>query len=173
MNRPSPNEYNPYFQNYIDLAPDGSFIEILHQNTTKIIECFEAIAADRHHFRYANGKWTIKELFMHMIDVERVMQYRAFVASRHDDKTPLYPINDQHYVQYSNVENKSMEDLITLFKTVRQLSVFSFTNLTEDQYTFMADGVSYPITARALGYIIIGHSIHHLHILRSRYLAIA
>jgi hypothetical protein len=170
MQKPEVKEYNPYFKNYIDLVQEGYFLSLLSNNTNETISFFENIALDKQDYRYAKGKWTIKEILMHIIDTERVMAYRALVASRGDNKTPLPSVDEDLYAANVDVSKRTMADLLLEFKAVRSATEILFKNITEEQSNFLANAVTYQITARAIGYIMIGHILHHLNIVRERYL---
>ncbi|MGB3084017.1 MAG: DinB family protein, partial [Saprospiraceae bacterium] len=82
MNKPESNEYKPYFDKYIRLVPEGNILTYLNQNTNYTMDCFLTIPESKQNFRYEESKWTPKEMFMHILDTERVMSYRALVAAR-------------------------------------------------------------------------------------------
>ncbi len=170
MQRPQEGEYNPYFQRYIDLVADGDYLELLKQNTTKAINSFRNIAAEKHNYAYAEGKWTIKEMLMHIIDTERVMSYRALVAARGDSNSLLCSMDENAYALSANVTNRTMDDLLEEFNAVRTATEKLYQHLSEEQCKQRANIVNYPTSARALGYIIIGHVEHHINVLNERYL---
>lgn len=169
MNRPEPKEYNPYFQHYINLAGNGVFPAIFKENTNNTINYFSAITEDRHNHKYAPDKWTIKEVFMHIIDTERVFAYRTLVCARGDGETPLHSMDDNLYASNVDVTNRSMQSLVEEFRIVRKNSEFLFDHLSETQSAFVGNGVTHPITARALGLIMIGHIVHHMNVINERY----
>jgi len=168
--RAQPGTYNPYFQGYIDLVPEGELLDLLYANTKAAIDFFESIPQEKHNYRYAADKWNIKELLIHLIDAERVFSYRALVAARGDNKTPLHPMDDHLYVQNAIVAGRIYDDLVAEYRAVRNATEKLYETLSEKQLDFKADAVSYPITARALGYIIIGHLMHHMVVIGERYL---
>lgn len=170
MNLPDKNEYNPFFKKYIDLVPKGNFIELFKKNTEQAIQFFTSIPIDKQLYRYAEGKWTIKEILMHIIDTERVMSYRVLVAMRGDAITPLSPFDENLYAKNVDVSSRTMEDLVEEFEIVRRSLDKLFLNITEAQSMFLGNGINYPITARAIGYLIQGHVIHHQQVIRERYL---
>lgn len=170
IQRPQPGEYLPYFQGYIDLVPEGDFLEELYKNTKAATDLFEKIPVEKHNYRYTDDKWTIKELLIHMIDAERVFSYRALVAARGDSKTRLYSMDDHLYVQNAIVAGRVYDDLVVEFKAVRNATEKLFESLSEKQSTFHAHIDTHTITARALGYIIIGHVMHHMKVIREWYL---
>ncbi len=170
MKKPQPGEYNPYFDRYISLVPEGDFSVLLAENTNKTIHFFESIPPEKHDYRYANNKWSIKESLMHITDTERVMSYRAFVAIRKDSATLLSPMDENQYAANADVSNRSMESIIDEFAAVRASTSSLYRYITAEQSEFRAKGATYPFTARALGYIMIGHIEHHFNIIRERYL---
>lgn len=171
MQKPEPGEYNPYMQKYIDLIGEGDILQIIDSNTSELIKLFDSIPAEKHNYRYAEGKWTIKEVLMHIVDTERVMSYRAFVAGRCDDKTVLHYMDEDAYAANVDVTDRSMEDLLEEFQFVRGATLKLFRNLNTEQLTFKANNMEHKLTARAMAYIIPGHARHHIHVLKERYLS--
>ena len=170
MNRPEENEYNPYFQNYIDLVEVGDFYNIFNYNTKQTEDFFNSIQNDKHNYKYADDKWTIKEVLMHIIDTERVFAYRTLVCLRGDNKTPLHSMDDNLYASNIDVTNRNMESLLEEFKVVRANSMLLFENISEEQSKFLGNGVTHNFSARALGLIMMGHILHHIKIIKERYL---
>ena len=170
IQRPQPGEYKPYFETYIRLVPEGDFMDLLAANTHEAITFFENLPAHKHDYRYAEGKWTIKQVLMHIIDVERIMAYRALVAARGDNTTPLHVMDEHLYMANSNAANRNMESLLQEFKAVRSATESLFETMTYEQSIFAADAVTYTVTARALGYIILGHMWHHMKVMENNYL---
>lgn len=170
MQRPQQGEYNPYFQTYIDMVPNGDFLAILHENTNAAIAFFEGIPAEKHNYRYDTDKWNVKQLLAHITDAERVFSYRALVAARGDSKTILHPMNDHLYVEQANVADRTFDSLLTEFKAVRAATEALFAPISESQSEFRAKTKAGPITARALGYIIVGHMLHHMKVIKAWYL---
>jgi uncharacterized damage-inducible protein DinB len=167
---PEKNEYSAYFQRYIDLVPAGDYWSLLDKNTEILNGIFGAIPEARHDFHYAEGKWSVKEMLMHIIDTERVFSYRMLVGGRGDEKTVLYPMDPDGYAATADVSSRSVADLLEEFKTVRASTRFLLKGLDQAQLAFLANGVTHPVSARALAYITIGHAMHHIGILEERYL---
>jgi hypothetical protein len=170
MKKPITGEYNPYFDRYISLVLDGDFQQLLKENTDKTIRFFEGIPPEKHDHRYANNKWSIKESLMHIIDTERVMSYRAFVAIRADNTTVLCDMDENRYAANADVCNRTLAGIIAEFAAVRSATTALYAGITEAQSAFRAKGTTYPFTARALGYIMIGHVEHHFNVISQRYL---
>jgi uncharacterized damage-inducible protein DinB len=172
LQRPAIDEYAPGYQKYFDLVPDGDYLSLLKENSIKTVEFFGALPGGKLDYRYAEGKWTIKELLMHIIDTERVFSYRALAAARGDVETPHYRMDEELYARNVSVSDRSLQSLISEFKAVRAATEQLFDNLTEEQSTRRCNIVTHPMTARAIGYFIIGHVQHHRRIVEERYLQV-
>ncbi|UKJ06093.1 DinB family protein [Solitalea lacus] len=170
MKLPEQTEYNPYFQHYIDLVGEGDFETLFHQNTLLTAQYFKEVPSEKHNYRYAPNKWSVKEVLMHIIDTERVFAYRALVCARGDNSTPLHSMDEDLYAANVDVTHRTMESLIDEFLTVRKNSEFLFKNISDEQSKFLGNGVTHNISARALGFIMIGHIHHHVNVLNERYL---
>lgn len=170
MNHPNTSEYHPVYQTYLDLVEGSNFWELLEANTQETVNFFRSLDSKKHNYRYAEGKWTIKDVFMHIIDTERGFSYRAIVCVRMDNSTPLYGMDQDLYASHVDVTHRSMDSLIEEFLAVRKSFKFIFSNATPESLQFLGNGVGHHVSARALGYIAIGHIKHHLNIIQTRYL---
>jgi len=170
MQRPLAGEYASGYQKYLDLVPEGDYLSLLRQNLTDTITRLEKIPAEKLDHRYAEGKWTIKEVFMHIIDTERVFSYRALVAARGDATTPHYRMDEELYARNVDVSRRTLPGLISEFKAVRASTERLFENLTDAQSKLWCNIVTHQMTARAIGYFMIGHVQHHLKVIEERYL---
>jgi uncharacterized damage-inducible protein DinB len=169
MQRPEADEYHPNYQKYFDLTPKGEYQQILSRNMTETVDFFDTIPREKHDYRYAEGKWTIKEVLMHIIDTERVFAYRALAAAR-GDATPIYRMDEELYASNVDVSNRTMSNLVSEFKTVRGATESLFRNMTDEQSKRSCNVVTHPMSARAIGYFMIGHVLHHVGVVRDRYL---
>lgn len=169
MQRPEPEEYNPYFSRYISLVPEGNFMQLLKANSADILNFFSNIPEEKHNYRYAEGKWSIKDILMHITDTERVMMYRALVAARGDDTSILCNMEEDLYAANVNVNSRKLESILAEFTSLRTSTEIFFENLDEAASMFKAKTETHPITARAIGYILIGHPIHHINTINERY----
>ncbi|MDG2448153.1 MAG: DinB family protein [Saprospiraceae bacterium] len=170
MKFPIKDEYYPGYQPYIDLVKNENFYEQFDNVTNETIHLFKSISIDQLNYKYAENKWTIKEVLMHIIDTERGFSYRAIVCLRNDNKTPLYGMNEDLYAKNVDVSTRDIESMLEEFKIVRKGFRILFENCTDEQASFLGNGVDYEISARALGYISIGHTKHHLNVIRNKYL---
>ena len=170
MQRPVTGEYNPYFQRYFDLVPEGDLIELLRQNGGEAVEFFLSIPEGKESFAYAEGKWTIKEVLNHMNDAERIFSYRSLVAARMDGTTNLFSFDENDYARNVDVSHRSLKDLVEEFRILRESSIYLMSNVTDEQAGFRAVNGIYPFTARAGASFLIGHVLHHINVLKERYL---
>jgi len=170
MQKPASDEYQASYQKYFDLVAEGDYLDLLRHNSLETARCFERIPNAKHDYRYAEGKWTIKELLMHIIDTERVFSYRGLVAARGDSTTLHYRMDEELYARNVDVSQRTLESLISEFEAVRRSTEMVFENMTDAQSKLPCNIVSHPMTARAIGYFMIGHIQHHLNIIEVRYL---
>jgi uncharacterized damage-inducible protein DinB len=168
MQKPLAGEYAAGYQKYFDLVPHGDYSSLLKQNTIETRSYFEAIAQEKLDYRYATDKWTIKEVFMHIIDTERVFSYRGLVAAR-GDESPHYRMDEELYARNVDVSQRSLPGLLAEFEAVRASTQFIYENLSDAQSKLPCNIVTHPMTARAIGYFLIGHVNHHLNIIEQRY----
>ncbi len=170
MEFPKKNEYYPGYQPYLDLVDNKHFFEQFDNVTKETIDLFKSISIDKLNYKYAENKWTVKEVLMHIIDTERGFSYRAIVCLRNDNKTPLYGMDEDFYAENVNVTNRSIESMLEEFEIVRKGFRILFENCTAEQASFLGKGIPHEISARALGYISIGHTKHHLNVIKEKYL---
>jgi uncharacterized damage-inducible protein DinB len=145
-------------------------LQILRRNSVATVEFFENLPLDKHDYRYAAGKWTVKELLMHIIDTERVFSYRALAAAR-GDETPVYRMDEELYARNVDVSQRTLASLVAEFKAVRKATECFLENVTDVQSKRWCNVVTHPMTARAISYFIIGHVEHHVGVVRQRYLS--
>jgi uncharacterized damage-inducible protein DinB len=168
MQKPSADEYHENYQKYFDLISEGNYFSLLKQNAIDLINQFEKIPVEKLDYKYAEDKWTIKEVLMHIIDTERVFSYRGLIAAR-GDNTPIYRMDEERYAQNVDVSHRTRQSLLSEFKAVRSSTEQLFENMTETQSKLRCNIITHPMTARAIGYFMIGHIVHHLNIIEERY----
>lgn len=170
MQKPSPGEYREYFQKYIDLVPNGDYIKSLEDNTQAAVTFFNSIPAEKHEYRYADGKWSTKEVLQHLMDTERVFSYRALAAIRGDGNSLLPSMDENRYAANTDVSNRTMQDMTEEFAAIRLTTHKLFENTTEQQTMLTANANGFHTSTRAIAFMIIGHVIHHMNIIKERYL---
>lgn len=163
------NEYASYFETYIRLSKDLNLTADFLSNANLVADFFQAIEKDKLDYRYQPEKWSIKDILLHLIDCERIFQYRALRFSRRD-KTPLPGFEENDYAIEANATNRSINSLLKEYKTVREATVSLFENFSEQQLQECGEASGNKISVRAVGYIILGHELHHMKIISERYL---
>lgn len=167
--RPKPGDYNPYFEQYINLVEGDNIIKILYEQSIKSRELFNSVSEDRGNYRYADGKWTIKEVIGHMLDTERIMAYRALSLARGEKKSlPGFDQND--YVIEGNFNSREILKLSFEFKLLRESNLILFKSFSEVMLCRKGLADESSVTVLAILYIIAGHEKHHLKILKEKYL---
>lgn len=167
--RPNENEYGAYYHGYIQKVPTGTIVENLENCIKETVTVLKDIPEEKGDYRYAEGKWTIKELLQHMVDVERVMSYRALRVGR-GDQTPIPGFDQDEYVLTCNAADRTVADLTAEFQAIRQATIHLFEHFTDEMLLNIGNASGNPISTRALGFILIGHELHHMNILKERYL---
>lgn len=163
------SEYAPFYAPYINALGAVNLIEELEISLHDFIRFVQNIPMDKFDYRYAEGKWNIKEIIQHVIDTERIFAYRALRISR-NDQTPLPGFDENYYVNNTEATARSIQDLLAEFSAVRQSNLFLFKSFSEDQLKRMGIASNVGVSVRAIGFIMIGHQKHHLNIFQERYL---
>ncbi len=169
LQRPDLNESSEYFRLYINKVAGNDIIAALSQGQKTMEQFCQQIPAEKWDFRYAEGKWTIREVLAHLIDTERIMAYRALRVAR-NDKTPMPGFEQDDYTRYSNANNRSPESLLAEYMSVRAASLALFLNFDDEMFGRIGTASGHPSSPRASAYVIAGHEIHHLAILKEKYL---
>ncbi|MGW9686181.1 DinB family protein [Flagellimonas sp. 2504JD1-5] len=165
----SPSEYNPFYHNYVLSVGENPLLIELEQGRDRLISFLENLPENKLGYAYADGKWTLAELLVHVIDAERVFQYRALRFAR-NDKTALAGFDQDIYVPQSNVDSKSKQDILEEYKTVRESTITLFRSFDEEALKRVGMASGSEMSTRAMGFIICGHQAHHLKIVHERYL---
>ena len=167
--RPGPGEYAPHYAKYIDLVPEGDLVSHLVVQARHFEALLGGIDDQRATFRYAPGKWSIKELVGHCSDTERIMAYRLLRIAR-GDGTPLAGFEMDDYVRAAQADQRSLEDLASEFSDVRRATLSLLRSLGPADLARMGSASGHPVSAGALAHLLAGHLSHHGTILEERYL---
>ena len=164
------SEYHPYYKPYIDALGDVHLVDVLESSLVSIIDFLDQIPDSKLNFSYAEGKWTVAEVLVHLMDAERVFQYRALRFAR-NDRTELKGFEQDDYVLESLANKRNKKDIKEELIAIRKSSMALFNSLGSEE--LMRKGVANGATmsVRALGFIICGHQEHHFNILKERYLS--
>ena len=167
--RPKEGEYPAYYTNYIALVPEGDLLAFLRNQGNEISELLKNIAVDKENYRYAAGKWTVKELLGHLIDTERIMAFRALVFSRAESHS-IPGFDENEYVKAGGFEHRTLSSLSSELETLRASNIDLIGSFSKDQLSRVGNANGLKVTVAALCYIIAGHAAHHINILKERYL---
>lgn len=168
-NQLNTNEFASFYAPYIEKVGDGDLIEELEISVHRLIRFVQEIPMDKFDYRYAEGKWTIKDILQHLIDAERIFSYRALRFAR-NDKTPLASFEENDYVDEAHGNQRSIQDLLTELAVVRQSTLSLFRSFSEEELLRIGTASNNPMSVRALGFVIIGHQNHHQKVFQQRYL---
>lgn len=169
MKRPENSEYSDWYAGYVGSVQETDIISALEKQADEVKEFFAEIDQEKGLYRYAEDKWTIKELLGHINDGERVFAYRALRFSRNDE-TALAGFDENPYVAKSNFNERKLSELVEEFVLLRRANMFIFRNLKESEWDNAGIASEAEVTVRGLAYIMVGHIRHHLKILKERYL---
>jgi hypothetical protein len=169
MWRPDRSEYDDYYHLYVGQVPDGEIIQTLDSQRYELLSLLQAVSEERGAYRYADGKWTLKEVLGHINDTERVMGYRSLAFAR-GDRTALPGFEQDKYVSGGNFANRFIEDLVDEFETMRTSHLVLFRTFDEQIWMRRGTASGCEFTTRAIAWILAGHVIHHMAVLRDRYL---
>jgi len=168
-NELSQTEYSSFYATYINAVEDVSLIEGLEKGLGQMDSFMESIPAAKLEYRYAEGKWTIKDILLHLIDAERIFAYRALRIGR-GDKTPLPGFEENDYVPIALANSRTLESLLEEFQFVRKSTLCLFNSFSVEQLAYFGTASNNQISVRAIGFIISGHQNHHLRVISERYL---
>ena len=169
MQRPLIDEFAPFYARYIELVPEHDGILALKESGIKIEQFLRAIPAGKGAYRYQPGKWSLNEVLQHVIDTELIFLYRALRIAR-NDKTPLPGFEQDDYVPAALSDYQSLDTLVDFFKKMRELSIAFFSSFPPHTQTNTGTASGFQVSVRALCFMISGHGLHHLHIIKSRYI---
>jgi uncharacterized damage-inducible protein DinB len=163
------SEFAPFYASYVAQVFDGDLLEELEISVHELIRFVQNIPMDKYDYRYAEGKWTIKDILQHLMDAERIFAYRALRIAR-NDKTPLPGFDENDYAIIAGGSERSIRDLLTELALVRQATIHLFKTFDDEALVRTGTASGFPVSVRALGVIIIGHQKHHQKVFEERYL---
>ena len=163
------SEAPTYFHYYYGLIPSNDLLVALEEDLKATLDILNSIPSEKENFAYAPGKWTTKEVFKHIIECERIFAYRALRFSRFDN-TPLPGFNENDYIDNSKHMNQSLAELIAEFELVRKSNIALFKYMLPEMLQFQAPANNTTYSTRAIGFMIVGHCIHHCNVVREKYL---
>lgn len=170
IEKPKAGEYAPYTIMYIGLLPDdGLVLNHLHDNFETTKKFILSLPAEKLTYRYAEGKWTIKEILVHLSDDERIYAYRALRFAR-NDKTELPGFEQDDYARFSGANERGLDDILEELTTVRNATISLFNSFDNEALTRAGVANGNIMSVRAAAYHLAGHELHHVNIIKERYL---
>ena len=158
-----------YYQPYLETLGEASLLDLMQRQKGNFPEFINSIPEALWNYRYAPEKWTVAEVLLHVLDTERVFQYRALRFGR-KDFTPLPGFDQDAYVPMSLGDERDKASIIEEYEAVRESSLLLFRSLPEERLFWKGEASGQPMSIGAIGFIICGHQKHHRNILRARYL---
>ncbi len=166
--RPEPGTYGDYYQKYIDLVPDGDLRRLLPVIFDANFRALRTIPPEQERHRYASGKWSIRESIGHVADTERVFAYRAMRVAR-GDQTPLPSFDENLFVHVARYDDIPLEQILGELMAVHAATILLFENIADEAWDRVGTASNNPVSVRAIAYIIAGHELHHMNVLKERY----
>ena len=169
IQRPDPSEYFEYYDTYIRRVPDRDVLSVLQENLDATLALLSNVPVELEEYRYAPGKWSLREVIGHVVDAERVFAYRALHFARRDPAA-LPAMEEGDYARASNAGRRPLRDLADEFEAVRRSSILLFASFDAEMLSLRGTASGYEFSVRSIPYIVAGHEIHHRLVLVDRYL---
>lgn len=169
LSRPDKGEYAEYYHRYVSQVPEGNILEVIEGQIAETVGFLSRIGEETSRHRYAGDKWSIKEVVGHVTDVERLFQYRSWVFSR-KDVTPQPGMEQDDYVANGNDHKRPFAELIDDYRATRVAGLALFRGFDNDMASRSGVANDVKFSVRAIPYILAGHNIHHMNVIKERYL---
>jgi uncharacterized damage-inducible protein DinB len=166
--RPQLDEFAPYFGQYINLMPEGNIIDLLGDQLNETIALLGHLSDAQAEYRYAEGKWSIKEVLGHITDNERIWAYRMLRIARGDNYTCV-SYDENQFVAESSFHLQPISSLVEEFTHVRRSTILLLRGLPDEAWHRMGTLYDTKLTVNAAVYVVAGHEKHHRSVLTSRY----
>lgn len=163
------NEYGDFYERYVKFSNNTPLVELLQANSTEMNDLIDGLTEDDALYTYGDDKWTLKQMFGHMIDTERIFCYRALCVAR-DEPKPLPGFDQDVYMKSVDFNSKDLANLKAQYNATRQSTIALFSSFTDEELLRRGTISGCSFTVRAVGYVIAGHEIHHFNIINDRYL---
>ena len=167
--RPAISDYAEYYQKYIDLVKGDDIFKILVEQNMESQNVLNSFSESKGNYSYAEGKWTVKEVIGHIMDVERIFAYRALCIARGETK-PLPGMDQDYYVKNGNFNKRQLIDINYEYRLVRESNILLFGGFDKSVLQNRGNASGYEVTVLALMFMTAGHVKHHLNILMERYM---
>ena len=167
--RPDLSRVPSFYHNYISHVSQDDLLEAFNAQTPAFIHFLESISPSKYDYRYAEGKWTIKEVLQHVTDAERVFAYRALRFAR-KDPTFLPGFDENAFAENAKADKRDWNNLVEEFKVVRMSSEYLFASFDHDQLDASGTANNNSVYVLGIGFLLVGHSLHHMKVIKERYL---
>jgi len=168
--RPDLTRVPEFYHNYIKQVPENDLMTAFKNQTPVTIHFFQDMPEHKINYAYAEGKWSIKEVLQHIIDAERIFSYRALRFAR-KDPTPLPGFDENLYTENAKAGRRNWNDLLEEFKTVRRATEWLYGSFDAEQLNETGTSNNSSVYVLGFGYISVGHAIHHINVIKQRYLS--
>jgi hypothetical protein len=169
MLKPLPSTYLAYFERYVNQVPENDLFAAFENQLPVIKSFLTAIPTPKHAYAYAEGKWTLKEMLLHIIDTERIFSYRALCIARGEQHS-LLGFEEDDYAKESNANSRPWDSLVEEFLVVRQSTLLLFKSFSNTAMQKSGLANNNALTVISAGFIILGHFYHHKKVAEERYL---
>lgn len=168
LERPGDGECAEFYRGYIESLPDSNILTLMESQLERLESLPARVGPSREQYRYASGKWSIREVVGHLIDAERVFGYRASCISR-GETSALPGFDENEYVRNSSNDDRPLDSLVDELAALRRSNLLLFSHLPPGSSARIGHASGSPVSVRALAWIITGHAEHHLTVLAERY----
>ena len=168
MSRPNETEYAPAYQTYVSHVTEDDILPAMRSQIDALDVLLDRVPPERETYAYAEGKWTIRQIIGHLIDGERVFGYRALCIARGETQN-LPSFDENEYMLNAPYEHVELEDLLSEFRLARLSNIAMLRTLDQTAWTRVGVANGAPVSVRALVYVMVGHTRHHMGVLRERY----
>ena len=168
MPRPDLSKIPIFFHNYIQQVEGNDLMAAIKKQNNSLFKFLKSIPVEKRDFRYAKGKWTIKEMLQHIIDTERIFAYRGLCIAR-KETVSLPGFDENNYAGNSKAKKRDWNDLVEELKAVRHATEILYASFDKEQMTTFGVSNNHPISVAAIGFILVGHINHHVKVIKEKY----
>jgi len=168
LDRPTADDYPASFQSYVARVPDGDVLQHLRTQGERTRAMFARLDEAKGAYQYAPGKWTVKRLLLHVTDGERLFCYRAMCIAR-GEQNPLPGFDENLYAGNDGSDARTLHAIVAEYASVRAATLTLFAGIDASSWARRGIANGKPVTAGALPWVVAGHELHHLTVLRERY----
>jgi uncharacterized damage-inducible protein DinB len=170
ISKPTISDLSAYYQSYLHYVPEDDLLQVLKEQKTAIENFVRSVPSGKESFRYAEGKWMLKEVVGHLCDTERILSYRALTIAR-NDKTPMPGFDENHYTPNSNYKDRTLKNISEELLAVRTSTILLFENMNEEMLGRKGIANNSDVSVRGILMFIVAHARHHMGVIKERYLA--